>query len=93
MTPEGERHEVHERPPGYLGKAILAFFLYGFGWIFGFILNVMFYNDAKRDAKRYGETPPGFGCLSVMLWFNLIGLAVLVVVLVLGSVWGARSSP
>lgn len=81
MAPDDERYRVPGPPPSYFGKAILTFFLYTFGWFLGFILNVIFYNDAKRDARVYGETPAGFGCLSVMLWFNLFWLALFAVIL------------
>lgn len=83
MTHDQERYRIPERPPSYYGKAILTFFLYIFGWLFGFILNIVFYNDAKRDAERYGRSPDGFGCLSVMLWWNVFWLAVFVVIVVL----------
>lgn len=83
MTQEDGPYRAQGEPPGYMGKAILTFVLYIFGWLFGFILNVVFYNDAKRDRERYGRTPDGFGCLSLMLWWNIFWLAVLVVIILL----------
>jgi hypothetical protein len=83
---ERERHSLPSEPPSYSGKALLTAIAYLFGWLIGFILNVVFYNDAKRDAVRYGRDPSGLGCLGAMLWFQLAFLVLIVVSVVFALV-------
>ena len=60
------------RMKSYTGNAVLTFILYWFFWIPGLIVNYIFYNEAKRMERMAGMGLPGVGCLSVMLWFNVL---------------------
>jgi hypothetical protein len=66
------------RLKSYTGAAVLVFILYWLFWIPGLIVNVMYYTEAKRTERLAGQSLPGVGCLTVMLWLNSL-LAVIVV--------------
>ena len=60
------------RVKSYTGPSILVLVLYLFLWLPGFIANILYYSDAKRMERVAGHSLPGSGCLTVMLWLNVI---------------------
>jgi len=71
--PDSERSAA--RMKSYTGPSVLVFILYWLFWLPGLIVNYMYYKEAKRMEQLAGESLPGVGCLSVMLWLNVIGIA------------------
>jgi len=67
---ESERSAA--RMKSYTGSAVLVFILYLVLWLPGLIANYMFYSEAKRMEKVAGQSLPGVGCLSVLLWLNVL---------------------
>lgn len=66
--------EVHivSPPKPFIWQSILTFFLYYLGfWIIGFIANLIFLGDAKREKERTGRTPSGSGCLDILIFFHV----------------------
>ncbi len=59
------------RMKSYVLPAVFVLFLYTLGWVPGFIVNLLYYNDAKRMERIAGEGLPGSGCLSLLLWANV----------------------
>lgn len=74
---------------GYTGAAVLTFVLYWLFWLPGFIVNWMYYLEAKRMEKIAGESLPGVGCLFTMLALN--GLVIVGTVIVVIMVFGVAS--
>ena len=70
-----EPERLMARMKSYTGSAVLTFFLYLLFWFPGLIVNFVYLNEAKRMEKVAGQSLPGTGCLSVMLWLNIIGFA------------------
>jgi hypothetical protein len=70
--PEVERAAA--RMKSYTGSAILVFFLYWVFWLPGLIANYLFYTEAKKMQKVAGQSLPGMGCLSLMLWINVLAI-------------------
>ena len=80
------------RMKSYTGSAVLTFILYWLFWLPGLIVNYMFYSEAKRMEKIAGQSLPGVGRLSVMLWLNaivlvlaLLGVCLLIVMFASGA--------
>ena len=67
--------------PSYTNKAIVALVLTWLLWIPGVIANVMFLNEAKADEKKYGQSLPGVGCLTALIWIQIIGTIIFVVLI------------
>ena len=67
------------RLKSFTGPAVLVFFLYWLFYLPGLIVNIMYVNEAKRTEMIAGQKLPGTGCLSIMLWLNIIGIIILVV--------------
>ncbi len=51
----------------YTNAAMFVMVLYFVLYIPGLIANVVYWNQAQNDAKRYGSTPQGAGCLNWLL--------------------------
>ena len=64
--------------PSYTNKAIIALVLTWLLWIPGVIANVMFLNEAKADERKYGQSLPGVGCLTALIWVQIIGTVIFV---------------
>jgi hypothetical protein len=64
------------RMKSYTGKAILVFFLYWLFWLPGFIVNFLYYREAKRMQLMAGQPLPGVGCLTIMLYLGIAGLVI-----------------
>jgi hypothetical protein len=62
------------RMKSYTGSAVIVFILYWLFWIPGLIVNWMYYNEAKRMEQIAGHSLPGVGCLTLMLWLNVVGV-------------------
>ncbi len=55
----------------YVGEAFLTLALYIFGfWIVGFIVNIIFLSNAKRDESM-GIATQNVGCLQALLWIEI----------------------
>jgi hypothetical protein len=63
----------------YTGAAVLVFILYWVFWLPGFIVNLIYYNEAKKMEKVAGQSLPGMGCLTIQLALGIIGLILAVV--------------
>ncbi|MBI4616349.1 MAG: hypothetical protein HY720_22250 [Planctomycetes bacterium] len=84
----GIRHAPGYPVESFHGKAWVTFFFYGFGWVFGAILNFVFLSEAKSVKRQTGVEPRGMGCLQTMIWANIyfpaaLGLLIVVVVFVI----------
>jgi len=73
-----EQERSAARLQSYTFKAVIALLLYFVAWLPGIIANFLFYSDGKRMQRIAGESLPGVGCLSAMLWFNAIVIALVV---------------
>lgn len=71
----------------YVTPAIITFVAYIFFWLPGLIFNIMYLQDARKNAQIAGESLPGTGCLWILLLAN-VGVILFFVVFVLGA--GAR---
>jgi cytosine/uracil/thiamine/allantoin permease len=82
-----EAEQTAARMKSYTGSAVLVFILYLVFWLPGLIVNLMYYNEAKRMQRIAGQSLPGVGCLSVMLWLNVIAivLGILAVLVLMAS--------
>lgn len=76
MTPD-EAKRLAAQMKSYVGPAVLVFFLYWIFWLPGFIVNWVFYREAKEMQRIAGQGLPGTGCLAVMLCLNLLGIALM----------------
>lgn len=74
MSGPSEYEVSNARMKSYTGSAFIAFFLYWLLWLPGLIANYMFYSEAKRMERTAGQSLPGVGCLSIMLWLNIISV-------------------
>ena len=80
---ESELERAVARTKSYTGAAVLTFVLYWLLWLPGFIVNVIYYREAKRMERVAGQNLPGVGCLSIMFWWQIVMLA-LVALLIFG---------
>jgi len=71
------------RMKSYTGSAVLVFFLYWLFYLPGLIVNYMYLQEAKRMEKVAGKSLPGTGCLSVMLWVNVIAIVLGVLIAII----------
>ena len=69
------------RMKSYTGAATATLLLYVVLWLPGLIANFLFYRAAQRAERLAGKMLPGVGWLIVMLWANLLWVALVVVVL------------
>ena len=60
------------KPQSFVPHAFLALLLYFFFWFPGLIVNIVFWNDAKKVLRDTGSPPRGYGCLGKMLVMFLI---------------------
>ncbi len=67
----------------YTGWSCLIFFLYIFIWPLGLILNLIYLSEANRIEKVSGVPPEGKGCLVALLIWQLIGLAITIIAVIL----------
>jgi CDP-diglyceride synthetase len=74
MSTSSDLEVTTARMKSYTGNAVLTFILYWFFWLPGLIVNYMFYSEAKRMERTAGQSLPGVGCLSIMLFLNAIVL-------------------
>jgi len=79
------------RNKSFTGHAIAALVIGCFLWLPGLIATVMFRNEAKRAEAVAGQSLPGVGCLSALLWMYIIGavVGVLAVLLLLSAIGSA----
>lgn len=61
------------RSKSFTGKAVATLVLYIVLWFPGLVANVLFLNEAKRTQEIAGQSLPGVGCLTWLLWLNLWG--------------------
>jgi hypothetical protein len=62
---------VNARMKSYTGNAVITFILYWLFWLPGLIVNYMFYSEAKNMERKAGQSLPGVGCLTIMLYLNI----------------------
>ncbi len=77
-----EAERAAARMKSYSGPAVLVIILYIFLYIPGFIANYLYYKEAQKMQRIAGISLPGQGCLSIMLWLNVV----LIVLSILGGV-------
>ncbi|MCB9205344.1 MAG: hypothetical protein H6603_10245 [Flavobacteriales bacterium] len=63
------------RLKNFIGEAVLVLFLYLFFYLPGLIVNILYYMEARRIGRLAGHTPPGQGCLLVLLIWGVLTLA------------------
>ena len=87
MSNISETEQAAARMKSYTGPAVIVFILYWLFWLPGLIVNFMYYNEAKRMERIAGQSLPGVGCLSALLWLNVVGivLGVLAVLVLMAS--------
>lgn len=70
-------------PSSYVGKAFISFALYYLGfYIIGLISNIIFLSEANREERLIGTSPPGKGCLQVLIWIHVVLPFVIICLLV-----------
>lgn len=74
-----ETERVAARMKSYTGAAVVVFILYWLFWLPGTVVNYVYYQEAKRMERIAGNSLPGVGCLSALLWLNVVGVAVALV--------------
>lgn len=52
-----------------------------FMWPIGLIFNLMWLREAREEERRTGRALPGVGCLSFMVWWCLVSIALSVLLL------------
>jgi len=60
-------------------KAVAVLVLYWVLWLPGFIANLVFWRQARRQEAIAGRKLGGTGCLTLMLWLNIAVVAVAVI--------------
>ena len=78
----------------FTGRAFLVWFLYWLFWIPGFVMNLVWMNEAGRIKKMTGRSPSGAGCLAFLFVVHVVlpALAILVLVLTGGALLGQLRS-
>lgn len=71
-----EAERIAASNKSYTGAAVLTFLLYWLFWLPGFIVNILYYNEAKRTARVAGHSLPGMGCLSIMLVLAVVSIVI-----------------
>lgn len=77
--PSGELDAAIARSKSYIGSSILVLVLYLVFWLPGLIANILYYREAQRMEQIGGIRPQGTGCLAIMLWGQVIVVALAVV--------------
>jgi hypothetical protein len=83
-----EQQVALARSKSYTGHAVICLVLGCVLWLPGLIATIVFRNEAKRNEQIAGQSLPGVGCLTAMLWWYIIGFVLLfiVIVAVFGSI-------
>ena len=61
--------------PSFRTNAVIAFVLYLLFFLPGLIASAVWWNEARKVERRTGRTPPGKGCLTVMLYWGIAVIA------------------
>lgn len=77
---------AHASMKSYTGSAILVFFLYLIFYPVGLIANILYYLDAKRMEQIAGIGLSGAGSLTLMLWLNAAMIALVFLIMILGTI-------
>ncbi len=80
MSPYGQDPNLAReiaRSKSFTVKAVATLVLYWLFWFPGLVANVLFLNEAKRAQEIAGEDLPGVGCLTLLLWSNLLVIALI----------------
>jgi hypothetical protein len=56
----------------YGGKAFWVWVLYWFMWLPGAVMNIVYWNEAKRTRRITGVAPSGMGCLTFLLVSHIV---------------------
>ncbi|HZU75503.1 MAG TPA: hypothetical protein VFA70_01995 [Dehalococcoidia bacterium] len=78
-TPAQSRPAGQARGKSYMGKVWLTLVLYCIYWLPGFIANIVFYRQGRRDEEEAGARLPGVRVLAAMFWAGLVFLVLFVV--------------
>jgi hypothetical protein len=93
--PRTEIEQAAARMKSYTGSAVLVFFLYWLLYFPGLIVNYLYYQEAKKMERLAGQGLPGVGCLTAMLWINVIAFALGIlgfcVLMIIIAIIGAQS--
>ena len=73
------------RQKSYIGPAFLVLFLYWLFFIPGLIANILYLQDARKNAKIAGEKPSGYGCLIALLAWCIVPLILLTLIFIGGG--------
>ncbi len=73
----------------FVSAAVITFILYIFFYIPGLIANWLYYQDAKRTERVAGRSLPGTGCLTFLLFSNVIWVVLICAFLAM-AVGGGR---
>ena len=68
------------QPPSFTSKAVVTLLVYFIFWLPGLIVNILFLNEAKREERCWNQSLSGVGCLSIMLWVQIVVFALFVFV-------------
>ena len=70
----------------FTGRAFFVWFLYWLFWLPGFIMNIVYMNEAGRVKKLTGRSASGSGCLAILFFVHVvIPLAALVLIVLTGG--------
>ncbi|NJL54974.1 hypothetical protein HC928_07145 [bacterium] len=64
--------QVVRAPRDYTVMAIVILILYWVFWLPGLIVNVIMLSEANQVQRETGMAPEGKGCLTALLWFNVL---------------------
>lgn len=84
-----EAERAAARMKSYIGPFVLTIFLYTLFYIPGLIVNLMYWQDAKRMSKIAGRKLPGTGALGALIWFQIILVLLGVGIVMVGGVVSA----
>ena len=78
----------------FTGRAFLVWFLYWLFWIPGFVMNLVWMNEAGRIKKMTGHSPSGSGCLVFLFVMHVVlpALAILILLMTGGALLGQLRS-
>lgn len=64
--------QVMRAPRDYTVMAIVILILYWVFWLPGLIVNIVMLSEANQVQRETGMAPEGKGCLTALLWFNVL---------------------
>jgi hypothetical protein len=83
---------IAARSKSYVAAAMVTLILYWVFWLPGIIANLLWYSEAKQRERVAGQSLPGVGCLSIMLWLNILVAGVVLLTLLFVTVISISTS-